>query len=184
MRLSKIEYFISKIKQKLTHNSECVNDFYRKKGVKVGKNSIICDYINVNEPELLEIKNDCIISSEVAFITHDHSINKVTNKGSNLFGKITIGNNCFIGSRSTILYGVELADNIIVGSASVVTHSFCENNIIIAGNPAKKIGTWASFKEKYENKAAFREELSDIVSQKNTKNIYKVDSISKRKKEG
>ena len=95
---------------------------------------------------MLEIKNDVVISSGVTFITHDHSINKVTDKGSNLFGKIEIGNNCFIGQQSIILYGVKLADNIIVGAGSVVTKSFDSSNIIIAGNPARKIGTWDEFK--------------------------------------
>lgn len=117
----------------------------------------------MSEPKIIEIKNNCVLASEVSIITHDHSINKVTDKGSNLFGRVVIGNNCFLGHRSTILYGVELADNIIIGSGSVVVSSFHESNIIIAGNPAKKIGTWEDFKIKYEDKAAFRNELEDIA---------------------
>ena len=118
--------------------------------------------MNIAEPFLVTIGDDCVISSDVAFVTHDYSINKVTNSGSNLFGRIVIGNNCFVGQRSTILYGVHLANNIIVGSGSVVVSSFDEEKIIIAGNPAKKIGTWDGFCEKYESKAAFRNELEDI----------------------
>ena len=55
------------------------------------------------------------------------------------FGAISIGNNCFIGANSVILLGVTLADNIVVAAGSVVTKSFFENNIIIGGNPAKKL---------------------------------------------
>lgn len=65
-----------------------------------------------------------------------------------MFGKIVVGNNCFIGERATLLYGVELADNIIVAAGSVVTKSFSESNIIIGGNPAKKISTWEQFRKK------------------------------------
>lgn len=65
-----------------------------------------------------------------------------------MFGKISIGKNCFIGANSVILYGVTLADNIIVAAGSVVTKSFHEERIIIGGNPAKKISTWDSFAEK------------------------------------
>ena len=174
MRLSKMGYFLSKIKQKIvTHNHETICEFYRRGGVKVGKNNIIWDYIPIGEPGLVEIKNDCVISSEVSLITHDHSINKVTDKGSNLFGRIVIGNNCFVGQRSTILYGVELADNIIVGSGSVVVSSFSESNIIIAGNPARKIGTWNEFREKYQEKAAFRTELDDIIRGSIDKLVHK-----------
>lgn len=164
LNLSRLGYFLAKVKQKLiTHSPETICEYYRQAGMKIGRNNIICDYIPVEEPWLVYIKNDCVISSQVSFITHDHSINKVTDKGSNLFGKIVIGNNCFVGQRSTILYGVELADNIIVGSGSVVVSSFQESNIIIAGNPARKIGTWDSFRAKYEEKAAHRAELNGII---------------------
>lgn len=172
MKLTKLGYLIAKFKQKyISHNAEPISDFYRKGGATIGKNTIICDYIPISEPELVEVKDDCIVSSGISFITHDHCINKVTNKGSNLFGKIVIGNNCFLGQRSLIMYGVQLADNIIVGSGSVVTKSFSESNIIIAGNPAKKIGTWDKFRAKYEDKAAFRSELADIICGKTNKMI-------------
>ena len=107
-----------------------------------------------------------MISSNVQFITHDHSINKVCEK-SNLFGKISIGDNCFIGQGTILLYGIQLADNIIVASGSVVTKSFMESNIIIGGNPAKKISTWEEFKNKNADKAANRKELSDILKGNN-----------------
>ena len=35
--------------------------------------------------------------------------------------------------------GVTIADNIIIAAGSVVTKSFKDKNIIIGGNPAKKI---------------------------------------------
>ena len=46
------------------------------------------------------------------------------------------------------MYGVTLADNIIVAAGSVVTRSFDESNVIIGGNPARRISTWESFAEK------------------------------------
>ena len=173
--LNYLGYIIAKIKQKVfTHNPETISDYYRLGGMEVGYRCILCDYYKIGEPKLVIIKDDCVISSDVVFVTHDHSINKVTDKGSNLFGKIVIGNNCFIGQRSTLLYGVELADNIIVGAGSVVVESFDESNIIIAGNPAKKIGTWDSYKNKYENKAAFREKLPNIIGGNSNKLIKKI----------
>ena len=87
---------------------------------------------------MIEIKNNVCVSIDVKFVTHDFSVKKVLPDKANLFGKIEIGNNCFISERSTLLYGVELADNIIVAAGSVVTKSFTESNIIIGGNPAKK----------------------------------------------
>jgi len=50
---------------------------------------------------------------------------------------IKIGKNCWIGTNSTILPGIELGDRTIVGANTVVTKSFSEGNVIIAGTPAK-----------------------------------------------
>ncbi len=52
---------------------------------------------------------------------------------------VIIGNSCWIGMNSIILPGVHLGDMTIVGAGSVVTKSFPEGNIVIAGNPAKII---------------------------------------------
>lgn len=62
------------------------------------------------------------------------------------------------------MYGVELANNIIVAAGSVVTKSFTEEGIIIGGNPARKIGSYEEFYKKYgenhfDGKKDFRKAL-------------------------
>lgn len=55
------------------------------------------------------------------------------------YGKpINIGSNCWIGANVTVLPGVNIADNVVVGAGSVVTHDLA-SGAIYAGNPAKKI---------------------------------------------
>ena len=55
------------------------------------------------------------------------------------YGKpINIGNDCWFGGNVTILPGVTIHDNVVVGAGSVVTHDL-ESGAIYAGNPAKKI---------------------------------------------
>lgn len=51
---------------------------------------------------------------------------------------ITIGNNCWIGSNSTILSGTILGDHVIVAAGSVVNKQF-PDNVLIGGIPAKII---------------------------------------------
>ncbi|MCH1940710.1 serine O-acetyltransferase [Holdemania massiliensis] len=56
-----------------------------------------------------------------------------------------IGDNCFIATGVKIIGEVEIGDNIAIGANAVVTKSFPEGNITIAGVPARKISEENSF---------------------------------------
>ena len=147
--MMKIGFLIAKIKSKISKNYEHLSDYYRKSGAKIGKNCTICSNLDYCDTYMLTIGDDVTISTNVTFVTHDHSIYHIRKKYGDLWGKIKIGNNCFIGENATILYGVELADNIIVAAGSVVTKSMFESGTIIGGNPARVISTWERFGAKY-----------------------------------
>ena len=53
---------------------------------------------------------------------------------------IIIGDNVWIGTNVVILPSVKIGNNCTIGAGSIVTKSFPEDNLIIAGNPAKVIG--------------------------------------------
>lgn len=157
--MKNIGYQIARIKSKILKSHEIIVDYYRRGGVKIGNNCTICSYLLTKEPFLIEIGDETIISTNVTFVTHDNSAKLIFGSRGDLYGKIVIGNNCFIGQNSTILYGVSLADNIIVAAGSVVTRSFNDSNIIIGGNPARVISSWDKYKEKYESNAIRRNEM-------------------------
>jgi acetyltransferase-like isoleucine patch superfamily enzyme len=50
---------------------------------------------------------------------------------------IVIGDNCWIGANAIILPGVSLGNHVIVGAGAVVTKSFFEDDVVVAGNPAQ-----------------------------------------------
>ncbi len=50
-----------------------------------------------------------------------------------------IGNNCYIATGAKIIGNIEIADGIVIGANAVVTKSFLEPNITIAGVPATKV---------------------------------------------
>lgn len=148
-----------KLYQRFEKRKESLNKWFVKKGVHLELTDNSEQWININsniaknEPHLIYIGHSTTIGGGVEFVTHDNCISKVIEGKSDLFGKIVIGRNCFIGARSVILYGVTLADNVIVAAGSVVTKSFHESNIIIGGNPARIITDWNNFKEKTQDYA-------------------------------
>lgn len=82
-----------------------------------------------------------------------------------MYGKICIGNNCFIGERAILLYGVSIPNNTIVAAGSVVTKSISEERVILGGNPAKVISTWDKFYDKNKNKGISKFKIKEIYDQ-------------------
>lgn len=105
-----------------------------------------------NEPSMIHIGNHVTSSSEVTFVTHDNSILKVLDPMTDVVGRITVGDHCFIGQNSILMLGVILGERCIVEAGAVVTHSYPANSVI-AGNPARKICTIEEMAEKYKNYA-------------------------------
>ncbi len=123
-------------------------EYYKELGMKIGSNLRCYSNIITPEPYLIELGNNITISAGVTFLTHDNSICKIFKDKTDVFGRVLIKDNCFIGMNTTILPGVTIGENTIVGAGSVVTKSFPNGNIVIAGNPAKKICTIEEYKEK------------------------------------
>lgn len=130
---------------------EVIIKYYRLSGAKIGNNVRAFSPIISAEPYLIEVGNNVTISTGVFFTTHDNSVSKVIKNSTDIFGRIRIGDNCFVGQNSIILPGVIIADNTIIGAGSVVTKSFKQGNQVIAGNPAKVICTLSEFKEKVKD---------------------------------
>ena len=146
-RIMKLFSFFSK------NRREFMIKYLRKKGVLIGNNCNICCNITSAEKYLIEIGDNVTVSEDVLFLTHDASVGKIFGKenGSDLFGRIVIGNNCFIGARSIILYGVTIPNNSIVAAGSVVTKSWEKEGVIFGGNPAREISTTDRLKQKSES---------------------------------
>ncbi len=92
------------------------------------------------------ILGDHIMMGEFPLIyTQDHKVDGIGYDGT--YSKdVVIGSHVWIGGRVTILKGVTIGDNSIVGAGSVVTKDVPEN-AIVAGNPAKVIKIRAEVSE-------------------------------------
>lgn len=122
----------------------------RESGITIGEECGIYTFIRSHEPSMITIGNHVTVSGGVSFITHDNSIMRVLDPMTDVVGKITIGDYCFIGQNSILMLGITLGERCIVGAGAVVTHSFPPHSVI-AGNPARKICTIEEMAEKYKD---------------------------------
>ena len=72
------------------------------------------------------------LTGGVLFLTHDAC--------RRLKADTYLGDYCFVGTRSIILPGLRIGNEVVIGSGSVVTKDI-PSNCIVAGNPAKIIKT-------------------------------------------
>jgi acetyltransferase-like isoleucine patch superfamily enzyme len=85
----------------------------------------------------IQLGRNLLIAPGVKIISANHDAEQ---KDKSILGKpIRIGDNVWIGANAIILPQVEIGSNCIVGAGAVVTKSFLEEKLVIAGNPAKII---------------------------------------------
>jgi acetyltransferase-like isoleucine patch superfamily enzyme len=82
------------------------------------------------------------VSSGVQIYTHSSAKRCVSGRDYNVVDRepVRIGDHVFIGANATILMGVTIGDRAVVGAGAVVTANV-EPNSIVAGVPARRIGT-------------------------------------------
>lgn len=177
----KIRNIIKKIQKlfllKLGNNKKVIN-YWQKKGAEIGENCTI--YGNVNfgsEPFLIEIGNNVKITSNVNFITHDGGVHVIRNKylehDADLFRKIKVGNNVFIGYNVLILPGVTIGDNTILGAGSVVTKDV-RSDAVYAGVPAKFICTIEEYYKKNKPYLEYTKKMESDDKKTYLENKYKL----------
>ncbi len=124
--------------------------------MRIGQNCYINNVNFSTEPYLIGIGNHVAIAAGTDFITHDGAIwcFREELRNADIFGKIKIGNNVFIGNNCTILLNTYIGDNCIIGAGSVVRGQFPENSVII-GNPAKVVLSMSMQKMLYLQNSGF-----------------------------
>ncbi|WP_175817901.1 acyltransferase [Burkholderia diffusa] len=115
-----------------------------RKSLKIGNGVSISSatLMMQNESDLsIEIGDDCLFSSGVVIRPGDgHRIfDAETGILLNRTQKVVLERKVWIGSGVTILKGVHLQPETIVGSQSLVTRGHYPPNIAMGGNPAKEI---------------------------------------------
>jgi len=140
------------------------------KGLKVGKNVRFVEVPQFGtECFLIEIGDETTFSNNVRFINHDGGQNALhffdKYKDIRTFGRIKIGRQCLIGADTTIMLGVEIGDNCVLGAGSILTTSMPSGSVF-AGVPAKFICTLEEYGDKLlSNNVIYPRELEKNRSQ-------------------
>lgn len=143
MKETLLKKIIRKIKNLFKPESEI--DKYRRLGAKIGEN---CALYNVNldaiAPHMITIGNNVTIT-HAHILVHDATTRREL--GYTKLGRVTIGDNVFVGWGGRILGNVQVGSNVIIGAGSVVTKDVPANSVVV-GNPARIVCNYDEYIER------------------------------------
>ena len=128
-RLRKTEYLLNCHKSKIRLNLS--KYFLYKLSLKTG----ISIGLNVFGKGLYVPHHGCIVVNSNA----KFGDNCVIQCGVNVSEGVIGGNHCYLGAGSKLMIGARIGNDVIVGANSVVTKVFEEDNVVLAGVPARII---------------------------------------------
>lgn len=95
----------------------------------------------------IELGRWACVSQEVYLCTGTHKLDDAQLPLQ--VGKITVGDQTFLGARAFVLPGISIGDGAVVAACAVVTRDV-EPWMIVAGNPAKQIRRRTMLSDKVE----------------------------------
>ncbi len=155
-----IKDLLRQIKFFITHrNNSAYCKYLREGGVKIGKN-VNFRYpahtvVDLTRPTLVELGSNLDINDNFSIMTHDFGTYVFRNLYDDFVsssGKVIIGNNIYFGRNVTILKGVTIGDNCIIGAGSLVTKDIPSNSVA-CGAPAKVICSIEDYYKKRKEKS-------------------------------
>ena len=107
------------------------------KNIKMGKHVFLNTCCHFQDNGGIEIGDGAMFGNNVTIVTLNHDIDPETRLNATP-KPVKIGKKVWIGSCCTILPGVTIGDNSVIGAGSVVVKSIPANAVAV-GNPAKVI---------------------------------------------
>ena len=123
----------------MEENVTILSPFYADYGIysTIGHDSFINHNAYLMDGGTITIGHHCFIGPNCGMYTAIHATNPdQRNAGIEKALPIKIGNNCWIGADVTILPGVTIGDNTIIGAKSCVTKDI-PSNVVAVGNPCR-----------------------------------------------
>lgn len=112
--------------------------------IHIGNNFFANFNLTILDEAAVTIGDNVFIGPNVSIYTACHPLEAdERNTGVEWAEPVTIGNSVWIGGSATILPGVTIGNNCVIGAGSVVTKDV-PSNTVAAGNPARVIKSLAS----------------------------------------
>ncbi|KZL42596.1 DapH/DapD/GlmU-related protein [Secundilactobacillus collinoides] len=105
--------------------------------ITIDKNVLIESNILCMAAGNIVIEDNVEIAADVRLISNNHDFH---HRNLLICKQVTLKKNCWIGADASILPGVTLGENAVVGAGAIVTHDVPDNAVVV-GNPAKVIKT-------------------------------------------
>lgn len=147
--------------------------YLRSKGITIGDNCFFQSpktaLVDSTRPLLVDIGEHCYFLENFTLLTHDN-ITKVFGPIFHEYipssGRVKIGNNVYFARNCSVLKGVEIGDNCIIGFGSIVTHNIPSNSVAV-GAPARVICSIEEYYKKRVCKSLIEaKELAQIILKK------------------
>ncbi len=106
--------------------------------VSIGSRCLLNENCTVYSRSSISIGDDCAISWGVRIMDTDFHVLVKEGERCNESSPVRIGDHVWIGSNATILKGVSIGDDAVIGASSVVTRDVPDGSVV-AGNPARTI---------------------------------------------
>ena len=134
-----VEIFSELIGEKVDSSFMCFPPFYTDfgKNITIGKNVFFNTGCSFQDRGGITIGDGTMIGMNVTIATLNHGLSLDT-RNTTYPSPVNIGENVWIGSNATILPGVTIGDNSVVGAGAVVTKDVPKDTVV-AGVPAKVI---------------------------------------------
>lgn len=169
-----LDRLLIKLKNKIFHiDSRSQYEIAIANGMQVGEDVAIMGecILDPGHCWLIQIGNRVTLAPRVHILAHDASTKREL--GYTKIGKVTIGDDVFIGAGTIVLPDTVIGNRVIIGAGSVVTNSIPDNSVAV-GRPAKIIMTYDEYMEKEKNRMN-EDNMFD--------ESYKIEVITDEKKE-
>ncbi len=113
--------------------------------ISIGRNVFIMDGILLMGSGGITIEDNVQLAANVQILSNNHDLR---DREVITLAPVRICRGAWIGAGATILPGVTIGENAVVGAASVVTRDVAPNTIV-AGNPAKLLRSFDPSTDNY-----------------------------------